>query len=76
MVEGCVQVRGYIYDVVPAGGHQIYAYCGSTLIQARPLNVALYGLPHEQARFTPVISFTSTFTFNSYSTWLVVWRSC
>jgi len=54
MVKVFVQVRGYIYDMVPAGGHQIYGCLGTNLSQARPLYVGLYGLPHEQARFTPV----------------------
>jgi len=49
-----LQVRGYIYDVVAAGGHQLYGCVGTSLSQARPLHVGLYGLPHEQSRFTPV----------------------
>ena len=53
---GRAQVRGYIYDVVPAGGYQLYGCLGSSLSQARPLHVALYGLPHEQSRFTPASS--------------------
>jgi len=51
-----LKVRGYIYDVIPAGGYQLYGMLGTSLSQARPLHVGLYGLPHEQARFTPVIN--------------------
>jgi len=49
-------VRGYVYDVVPAGGYQLYGCLGTSLSQARPLHVGIYGLPHEQSRFTPVRS--------------------
>jgi len=62
MVGRFVQVRGYIYDMVPAGGYQLYGCLGTSLSQARPLHVGIYGLPHEQARFIPV---SFTFTFNS-----------
>jgi len=56
-------VRGYIYDMEAAGGHQIYGCLGLSQSQARPLHVGLYGLPHEQARFTPVMFH---FHFNRY----------
>jgi len=54
MIVLCAQVRGYIYDREAAGGYQIYGCLGTSYLQARPLHVGLYGLPHEQARFTPV----------------------
>jgi len=56
-----LQVRGYFYDLPAAGGHQLYGCLGTSHSQAPPFFVALYGLPHEQARFKPV---SFTFAFN------------
>lgn len=39
----CLQVHSTVADLIPAGGHQMYAPLGGVFSQSRPLNLHVYG---------------------------------